>query len=294
MRSAHRRALIALATLALGACSADPQPDQPSKSAPDAAAPARSYPSLEARTARYEGRATVEAPSGLPSQWRRALDALGGRLTAIEWRRHSHTQGGPRLASLRLEARLFGTDEANQQRIAAALKAAGLAGDYTGVDYSAPAGPKGQWQIEHFPLVAPPGEARELRVVLRWQAPPAPAAHGECRRPPALELLAPAPKAARIWTGAQRTRRVIGAHVTRTPKGESVDLAVWFRNAEVLDYGVKQLAERAQRQGFSQRSEGRAQIWTKGGSDLHLSDDRDPPSPGCEYIGMVMQLRWRG
>ncbi|MFN3202628.1 MAG: hypothetical protein ACE366_29825 [Bradymonadia bacterium] len=237
-------------------------------------------------------------PDGLPSRWSKAIKALDGRIFSLEFELLSAHRGSAQLRELTLQGRRFGTDAEHEHALRDLLTTAGLTppegklleheGPLKGSD-------GGEWRLEVFPLIAPPGEAREIRLRLSWDAAATTPADARCKRPPQLTPTPSLSRAARIWAPSQRTRRLLSLHTTHTVKTVETTLGVWLRNAEVLDYNVKTLNERLGRLGYAQvqQGQGTTQLWRHpNGASVSLQDTPRGPRVGCEYPGMVMSLKF--
>lgn len=288
--------LTVVVALALAGCGDSPAPAavdaavKAVKAAPDAAAP-----SVEARRAKFEGRAVVALPGELPGAWRKFVKAVEGRPTKLAHEVRT-SSGKADWRAIELDLRVFGEDAAVAARLVAALGELGL----PGVGASLPAEPVSagpvRWSVAVDRLVAPAGEPREQIVRLRWRrVPEAPAEPVKCRKP----LPVDAPAAAPAWlaevTSRRTTRQRITAASALDPAGARVELRMLFRNGFAHDEHVGHLSEGATRAGFARvEGEGPRQRWRHpdGATLSWAPDTADDLALGCTLAGPVLLIEW--
>ena len=258
----------------------------------DAPATADNTPAV--REARFVARRAVEAPATLPERWRKALARLDGKLTAAAHERHTAWEKSPAFEEVDLELRTFGSEEENDRRVLAFLRAAALPA--LGDSLPGPAVHDGDvtWKLGRHPLIAPPGEPREIRYALEYTRDPAePAQPPSCRKPRTLEVPRLAPDWLRPLLQAGSTRRLVGVRERRGDREDTLRAWLLFHNGDAADEMTGRLGQAAAGAGYRVESgaEGNRQVWRGQGDErLSFRPSNEDLRLGCRVEGPVTSL----
>lgn len=267
----------------------------PSDAAP---APAEAESTAATRRARYDARRAAALPPGLSAPWKRALAAAPGKVTSIAHTWHTAWEKAAPYDDLSFEIRFFGEDTQNDAALAALLRAAKL----PGAGDTLPEGEQQHgdltWQVERHALIAPAGEAREIRYevrVTRDAAPPT--IQPGCRKPHTLEVPPGTPGWLRPLVAAGSTRRLVALRDRRGEEGreDALRFHMLFHNGEAADEFIGRLTDAATAGGLRRESggEGNRQTWKgQGGERLAFKPTTEDLRLGCRVEGPVTVVEW--
>jgi hypothetical protein len=281
---------------ASAAAAAMPKAEGPPSAA--APAPADTGSTAATRRARYDARRAAALPPGLNASWKRALGAAPGKITSVAHTWHTAWEKAVAYDDVSFEIRFFGEDAQNDAAMVALLRAAKLPG-------APDALPEGEqqhgdvtWQVERHALIAPAGEAREIRYevrVTRDAVPPT--IQPGCRKPRTLEVPAGTPGWLKPLVSAGSTRRLVALRDRRGEEGrdDALRFHMLFHNGEAADEFIGRLTDAATAGGLRRESggEGNRQTWKgQGGERLTFKPTTEDLRLGCRVEGPVTVVEW--
>jgi len=250
------------------------------------------------RRARFDARAPVSLPEALPTQWRKRLAALdAAKVTRLTYERHAAYEKAPAFESLALDVRLFGLDAENDARMHRFLRAAELPGvPDAGLPTAEIDAPGVVWRLTRHPLIAPPGEVREIRYTLSVLREPPPVTAGQsCRGLRAVAVPGSTPAWLAPLVRAGSTRKLVGTREHRADQGgeDALSLYMLFQLGESADEATGRFARAAADAGYRQESgeQSNRQSWRgQNGERFSLKPTREDLRLGCKLDGPVTLL----
>ncbi len=271
-------------------------PPEPAAGAALAVAEAGSTPAT--RKARFDARASASLPDALPTPWRKRLAALdGAKVTRLTYERHAAYEKAPAFESLALDVRFFGLDADNDGRMHRLLRAADLPGvPDAGLPDAEMDADGVVWRVTRHPLIAPAGEAREIRYTLSVLREPPPVTAGKsCRGVRGIAVPGRTPAWLAPLVRAGSTRKLVGARDHRADEGgeDALRLYMLFQLGESADEATGQFARAAADAGYRQESgaQSNRQTWRgQNGERFSLRPSGEDLRLGCKLDGPVTVL----
>lgn len=281
---------------AASAAAALPKTAAPPSEPPPAAADAES--TAATRRARFDARRAVALPAGLNASWKRALAAAPGKVTTLSHTWHTAWEKAVPYDALSFEIRFFGEDAQNDAAMVALMRAAKLPGAPDALPEGEQQHGDWTWKVERNALIAPPGEAREIRYALSVTRDAAAAAiQSGCRKPRTLDVPPGTPPWLRPLVSAGSTRRLVALRDRRGDEGreDALRFHMLFHNGEAADEFIGRLTDAATAAGLRRESggEGNRQTWKgQGGERLTFKPTTEDLRLGCRIEGPVTVVEW--